>query len=127
MHEFQFIRVVYQDPSFVILASHECLGLFLRCDIESLVIDAFEGAFDHCISLLLCLEDTLVQLDVIYTHSLTIDYHIPRYSLCRVVYHMLLIHEAVHLGSISHKLGDAMSIVLVLKDRSRQLLVEVEE
>ena len=127
MSECQCMHIVFQDPSLVVRASHECLGLFLRCDIESLVVDALEAAFDHCISLLLCLKDTLVQFDVLYAHSLTIDYDIARNSLCCTVYYMLLINQAVHLRSQTNELGDTMSVVLVLEDGTRQLLVEVEK
>ena len=55
MPECQCVYVVVQDPSLVIGASHKCLSLFLRADIEGLVVDALEGAFDHCVFLLLCL------------------------------------------------------------------------
>ena len=127
MTECQCMHVVVQDPSLAVGASHECLGLLLCCDVEGLIVDAFEAAFDHCISLLLCLKDALVQIDVLHAHSLTIDHHIARNSLRCVVYHMLFIHQAIHLRSKSHKLRDAMSVVLVLEDGSRQLLVEVEE
>ena len=75
---------------------HECLGLLLRGDIEALVVDTFEGAINDCISLSLCLKNTLVQLDVLSTHSPTIDYHVARNLFCGIVYHMLLIHEAIH-------------------------------
>ena len=127
MFERQCVHVVVQDPTFVICASHECLGLFLRADVESLVVDALEAAFHHCIFLLLCLNNTLVQIDVLHAHSLSIDHHIARNSLCCVVYHMLLIDQTVHLWSQSNELCDTMSVVFVLKDRSRQLLVEMEE
>ena len=127
MSEGQCVHVIVQDPTLVIGARHKCLGLLLRADIEGLVVDAFEAAFDHCILLLLCLEDTLVQVDVLHAHSLTIDYHIARNSLCCVVYHMLFINQAVHLRSQSNELRDAMSVVLVLEDGTRQLLVEIEE
>ena len=56
MPEGQCMHIVVQDPSLVVCASHEGLGLFLGGDIESLVVDAFEGAFDYCISLPLCLK-----------------------------------------------------------------------
>ena len=112
--ECQCTHVVVQDPSLVICASHECLGLLLRGDIESLVVDTLEVAFDHCIFLLLCLKNTLVQIDVLHTHSLSIDHHIARNSLCCIVYHMLLINQAVHLRSQSNELGDTMSVMLVL-------------
>ena len=92
-----------------------------------LVIDAFEAAFHHCISLLLFLNNTLVQFDVLHAHSLTIDHHIARHSLCCIVYYMLLINQAIHLRSQSHELRDMMSVVLVLEDGTRQLFVEVEE
>ena len=95
------MHVVVQDPSLVVRASHECLGLFLRADIEGLVVDALEAAFDHCIFLLLCLKDTLVQIDVLHAHSLTIDYHIARNSLCCVVYYLLLINQPDSTSSIS--------------------------
>ena len=77
---------------------HECLGLLLRGDIEALDVDTFEGAINDCISLSLCLKNTLVQLDVLHTHSLTIDFQVGRNLFCCIVYHMLLIHEAVHFG-----------------------------
>ena len=125
MPECQCAYVVVQNPSLVIGTSHECLGLFHHAHIESLVVDAFEAAFDHCIFLLLCLKNTLVQIDVLHAHSLTIDHHIARNSLRCIVYHMLLINQAIHLRSQSNELRDTMSVVLVLKDRSRQLLVEV--
>ena len=127
MFESQCVHVVVQDQTLVIRASHEWLGLLLRADVEALVVDAFEAAFDHCIFLLLCLKNTLVQIDVLHAHSLTIDHHIARNSLRCIVYHMLLINQAIHLRSQSNELRDAMSVVLVLEDGSRQLLVEVEE
>ena len=127
MPECQCVHVVVQDPSLVVCASHECLGLFIRADIEGLVVDALEAALDHCISLLLYLKHTLVQIDVLHTHSLSIDHDIARNSLCCIVYYMLLINQAVHLGSQSDELRDVMSVVFVLKDGTRQLLVEVEE
>ena len=99
MPQNQCIYVVVQDPSLVVCASHECLGLFLRADIESLVVNSLEAAFDHCISLLLCLKNTLVQIDVLHAHPLIIDHHIARNSLWCTMYHMLLINQAVHLWS----------------------------
>ena len=95
------MHVVVQDPSLVVYASHECLGLFLRADIEGLVVNALEAAFDHCIFLLLCLNNTLVQIDVLHAHSLTIDYHIARNSLCCIVYYLLLINQPDSTSSIS--------------------------
>ena len=127
MPEYQCVHVFFQDPHLVVRACHECFGLFLRADVEGLVVDALEAAFDHCISLLLYLKDALVQLDVLHTHPLSIDHHIARYSLCCIVYHMPLINQAVHLRSQSNQLGDAMSVVFVLKYGSKHLFVEVEE
>ena len=127
MTECQCMYVVVQDPALVVCASHECLGLFLRTDIEGLVVDSLEAAFDHCITLLLCFKDALVQIDVLHAHSLSIDHNIARNSLCCVVYHMLLINQTVHLRSQSNELRNAMSFMLILEDGSRQLLVEVEE
>ena len=101
MTKCQCVHVVVQDPSLVVRASHECLGLFLRADIEGLVVNAFEAAFDHCIFLLLCLKDALVQIDVLHAHSLTIDYHIARNSLCCIVYYLLLINQPDSTSSIS--------------------------
>ena len=121
------MHVVVQDPSLVVCASHECLGLLLRGDIESLVVDALEDAFDHCIFLLLCLKDTLAQIDVLHAHSLSIDHHIARNSLCCVVYDVLLINQTLHLWSQSIILRDAMSVVFILEYGTRKLLVEVEE
>ena len=99
MPERQCMHIVVQDPTLVVCASHECLGLFLRADIESLVVDALEAAFDHCISLLLCLKNALVQFDVLHTHSLSIDHHVARNSLRCIVYQMLLINQTVHFRS----------------------------
>ena len=127
MSEGQCVCVVVQDPTLVVCASHKGLGLLLRADIEGLVVNALEAAFDHCIFLLLCLQYTLVQIDVLHAHPLTIDHHIARNSLCCIVYHMLLINLAVHIRSQSNELRDAMSVVFVLEDRSRQLLVEIDE
>ena len=127
MTECQCMYVVFQDPSLVVRASHKGLSLFLRADIESLVLDALETALDHCISLLLGLKDALVQFDVLHVHPLTVDHHIARNSLCCVVYYVLLINQALYLRSQSDELRDAMFVVLVLEDGTRQLLVEVEE
>ena len=127
MTESQCMHVVVQDPTLVIGVSHECLGLLLRGNVEGLVVDALVAAFDDCIFLLLCLNNTRVQIDVLHAHSLSIDHNVARNSLCCVVYHMLLINQAVHLRSKSHELRDTMSVVLILEDGSRQLLVEVEE
>ena len=119
------MHIVVQDPSLVICASHECLGLFLRGNVESLVIDSLEAAFNDCISLLFCLNNTLVQFDVLHAHPFSIDHHIARNSLCCIVYHVLLINQTVHLWSKSNEFRDAMSVVLVLEWGSRQLLVEL--
>ena len=127
MSECECMYVVVQDPSLVICTSQKCLGLLLRCDIEGLVVNSLEGTFNHCISLLLCLKNTLVQFDVLHTRSLSIDHHVGRNSLCCVVYHMLLIDKAVHLRSQSNELCDAIPVVLILEDGTRQLLVEIEE
>ena len=121
------MHVIVQDPSLVVCARHECIGLLLRCDIESLVVNALEAALDHCIFLLLYLKDTLVQFDVLHNHFLTIDHHIARNSFCCTMYHMLLINQAVYLWSKSHELRDAMSVMFILEDGSRLLLVEIEE
>ena len=119
MSECQYVHIVVQDPSLVVCASHECLGLLLRADIESLVVDAFGGVIDHSILLTLCLKYTLVQIDVLHTHSLTIDYHIPWNAFRRTVYHILLISQKIHLESESHELPDAISVVFVLENGSR--------
>ena len=119
--------VVVQNSYLVVRTSHECLGLLLRGDIEGLVVDSLEAAFNHCIFLLLSLKDTLVQFDVLHAHSLSIGHHVARNSLCCVVYDVLLINQTVHLRSQSNELRDAMSVVLVLEYGSRQLLVEIEE
>ena len=55
MTERHCMHVVVQDTSLVIGASHQCLALFLRRDIEGLVVDALEASLDHCILFLLCL------------------------------------------------------------------------
>ena len=127
MPECQCMHVVVQIPTLVVCASHECLGLFLCGNVEGLVVDSLEAAFHHCISLLLCLKDALVQIDVFHTHSLSVDYYIARNSLCCIVYYLLLIDQTVHLRSQSNELSDTMSVVFVLEYGSRQLLVEVEE
>ena len=91
MTERQCMHVVVQDPTLVVCASYECLGLFLCADFKFLVADTFEGALDDCILTTLGLKNMLVQIDVLHTYSLTINYHITCNSLCRIVYHMLLI------------------------------------
>ena len=123
----QCMHVVVQNPSLVIRASHGCLSLFLCGDIEGLVVNAFEATFDHCIFLRLSLNNTLVQFDVLHAHSLSIDHHIARNSLCCIVHDMLLINEAAYLGSQTQELHDAMPVVFVFQNASKQLLVEVEE
>ena len=127
MPHYECMHVVVQDPSLVICASHECLGLFLRADVEGLVVDTLEAAFHHYISLLLCLKDALVQFGVLHAHPLSIDHHVARNSLRGVMYYILLINQAVYLRYQTDELRDAMSVVLILKDGTRQLLVEVEE
>ena len=119
------MHIVVQDPTLIVRASHECLCLFLRADIESLDVYTFEATFDYCISLLLCLKYMLVQFDALHAHSLTVDYHIARYSLCCIVYNMLFIDQAVHLRSESYELGNAMSVVFILEYWPKQLLVEI--
>ena len=125
MAECQCMYVVVQDPTLVVCACHEGLGLFLRTDIESLVVGAFEAALDHCISLLLCLKDAFVQIDVLHAHYLSNAHQIARNSLCCVVYHLLLIYQTVHLWPQTNDLRDAMSVVLVLVDGTRHPPVEV--
>ena len=127
MTECQCMHVVVQDSSLVVCARHECLSLLLCGDIEGLIVNTLEAAFDHYISLLLGLKDALVQFDVLHAHSLSIDHDIAMNSLCCIVYYMLLIDQAVHLRSQTNELRDAMSVVLVLEYGTRQLLVEVEE
>ena len=118
---------MYSCLSLVYRASHESLGLFHRADSEPLVADVLESAIDHNILLTLSLENTLVQINVLHTHSLTIDSYVSWKALCRIVYHIILINQTIYLGPESHKLGDTMPIVLTLEDGSRQFLVEVEE
>ena len=120
------MHVVIQDPSLVVRASHECLVLFRRTNSEPLVVDALESAIDHTILLTLSLENTLVQINVLHTHSLTIDSYVSWKALCRIVYHIILINQTIHLGSEPHELGDTMPVVFILEDRSRQFLVEIE-
>ena len=113
MPERECMHIIVQAPSLVVCASHECLGLFLRCDIESLVVDSPEVAFNYYISLLISIKDTLVKLDVFLTHSLTINHHIARNSLCCIVHDMLLTNEAAYLGSQTQELHDAIPVVFV--------------
>ena len=49
MPERECMHIIVQAPSLVVCASHECLGLLLRCDIESLVVDSPEAAFNYYI------------------------------------------------------------------------------
>ena len=119
MFECQCVHFVVQDQSLVICAKHEGLGLFIRDDIESLVVDALEAAFDHGVFLLLNLNNTLVQLDVLHTHPFSIDHHVARNFLCCIVYHLLLIDQTVHLRSQTYELRDAMSIIFILENWSR--------
>ena len=103
MTERKCVHVVVQDPTLVIRASHECFGLLLSGNIEGLVVDAREAAFDHCIFLLLSLKNALVQLDVLHAHLLTIDHHIVRNSLCCIVYYMFLINQPSYASSVSNQ------------------------
>ena len=121
-----YVRII-QDLSLVVHASHECLRLFLRDDIKDLVINAFETALDHCILTTLGLKYTLVYLVVIRAYSHNIDYHVARNSLFCIVYHMFVIHNAVYFRFETYKLGVAMSVVLILENRSRKLLGEIKE
>ena len=114
-------------PFLVVYATRESLGLFLRADIEHLNIDLLESAIDHHIILTLSLKNTLVQIDVLYTHSFTINCHIPWNSLCRIVYHILLINQTTHLESESHELCDEMTVVFVLEDRSGNFLLKLRK
>ena len=123
----QSVYIIVQDPSLAVRASPECLGLFLCTDSEPLVVDGSESALDHCIVTILSLKYTLVQINVLHTHSLTIDYHIARNTLCHIMYHMLLINQTIHLRSESHKFCDAMFVVFVLENGSQQFLIEVED
>ena len=119
MTEGHCMNTVITIPSFVVRACLECLGLLLRADSESLVVDALERAIDHSILTTLCLKNTFVQINVLHTHSLPTEYHIPWNSLCCIVCYMLLINQTIHLGSESHELCDAMSVVLVLENGTR--------
>ena len=127
MTEDQCVHVVIQDPSLVVPASHESLGLLHLADSETLIVDAFECTIDYSILHTLGIENPLVQINVLHAYPFTIDYHITRNSLCCIVYYVLLIYQTIHLGSESHELSDTIFIVLTLEDRSQQLLVEVEE
>ena len=121
------MNIAITNPFFVVRACHECLGLFLHADSEPLIVDEFETSFEDRIFLTFCLKYTLVQIDVLHTHSLTSDNDVPWNTLCCIVYYILLINQTLYIGSKSHELGDAMPIVLVLENGYRQLLVEVEE
>ena len=69
----------------------------------------------------------LVQIDVFYTHSLTVDYHASWNFLYQIVHDVNLIDKSIHLRSKSHNLRDAMSVVLILQYGSWKLLVKVKE
>ena len=127
MPECECMHVVIQDPSLVVCARHECLGLFVRGKIEFLVVDAFEAAFNYCILMTFCLKDKLVQIDIIHTHFLTIDYYIARNSFRRLMYDILFINQTVYLWSQTNELHNAMSFVIVFVNGSRWFFVNVEE
>ena len=127
MHECQCIHVVFHNPSLVVRTRHEGLGLFLRGNIEAIVVNSLEEALDHCILTTLCFKGTFEKLEVLHTHFLTIDYHVARNNLCSVAYYTLLIHKTVHLRSQSNELSNTMSTVFDLQNGSRQLLVEFKE
>ena len=127
MPEYQCMYIMVHDLSLVIRACHECLSMFLRGEIESLVIDTFKAVFNDYISFLLCFKYTLVQIGVLHNYSLIIDYHISWNSLSRTVYYVFLIQQTLYLWSESCELRDAMPIVFILQKRSRQLRVNVEE
>ena len=125
MTECQCVNVVITNPTFVICACHQRLGLLHRVNCECLVVDMFECAINHRILLTTRFQYASIQIDVLYTCSLAVDYNITRYTLGSIVYHVFLIHQAIHLGSKSNEFHDAMTIVFVLENRSWQFLVEV--
>lgn len=52
--------IIVQDPSLVVYAGNECLGLFLVGDVESLINQSRETATNHRILLTLCLDGIVV-------------------------------------------------------------------
>ena len=119
MTESQCMHLAIQDPSLVIRASHEGLGLFYHANCECLIVDAFECTIDHRILTTCGFKYTLVQFDVLHTHSLPIDYNIVRNILCRIMFYILLIDQTIHLGTESNELSDTMTVVLVLENGPR--------
>ena len=119
------VYVVVQDLSFVVRASNECHGQFLRGDIESLVINSFEGTLYVFIPLHLGILSTLVHLVFLHAHSLTIDYHVARYSTCCIVYYMFLIDQTIYLRFQTHELGDTIYVVLILQKCPGRFLLKL--
>ena len=115
MTESRCVHVVIQGPSLVVRASHECLGLFHRANSEPLVVDALESAIDRHILLTLSLENMVIQINALHTHSLTINYHIQRNALCCIGYYLLLINQTIYLGSEPHEFGDGCPLCSSLK------------
>ena len=109
------MHVVVTDPTFVVCACHQRLGLFHRVNCECLVVDSFECTINYRILLAGCLQYAFIQIDVLYTHSLAVDHHITRNTLGSIVHYVFLIHQAIHLGSKSNELRDTMTIVFVLE------------
>ena len=54
------MHIIVQDPSLVVSAGYECLGLFLVGDVESLINKSPETAINHRILLTLGLDGTVV-------------------------------------------------------------------
>ena len=54
------MHIIVQDPSLVVYAGNECLGLFLVGDVESLINQSRETATNHRILLTLCLDGIAV-------------------------------------------------------------------
>ena len=70
MPERECTYIIITNPSLVVRGCYKCIGLFLRNDIEHLAINSLEGALNDCISLLVCLKDTLVHIDILHTRCL---------------------------------------------------------
>ena len=128
MPECQCVYVVVQDPSLVVRASHKGLSLLLCADVEGLVVDTLESAFDHC-----HLPSSLLQGRAC-TARCSLRSFYPRQSRrCEVLPLLHCVRRAFHQSdSTSFGPSPTNSVMrcplwLILEYGSRQLLVEIEE
>ena len=124
MTECQCVNVVITNPPLVVCACHECL-----CSIVLIVnvcwyVWMYRRLQHHSYSLL-PIHVCIVRCS---SHSsITVNHHVTKNTLCSIVNHIFLIDHTVHLGSKSYELHDSITIMFILENGSRYLLIEVDK